>query len=345
MKNQVLIVLCGISFFATSPVFGMQHDSTEEQSKSTMTRQLFKVGDPTASHLEMFSDDLKIQVATYISPQGCLSMQRVCKRWNNALFPHQVSFLLETTLCDSLHGSCLLRDTSDQTTLSLRNINFSLCYFQNISGAEAISFENPLLLCSYKAPENFTENSQYFLGKQRVSYFKFHGTPNAFFLDGIPEGWHGNGRDESCSLFRVGCNMGVNLASLHGKTLKLSLSGYFVLNNHPSSNHLFSCSLANPYYVPTREDHIAALRLGVIEMHKAQIPLESIHQLCSNITMRDIKEILGIKEETREEGFARLRPQILQLKDAAISNAEIANRLSIPEDLIEEILNNKPDNQ
>jgi hypothetical protein len=52
-----------------------------------------------------------------------------------------------------------------------------------------------------------------------------------------------------------------------------------------------------------------------------------------------------VKSETREQGFARLRPQIIEMIDAAMTHEEIAYKLHLPEDLIDEILKSQPGNQ
>lgn len=304
MKNQVLSLLCGISFLVSSPVFGMEPDKTE--SKAIVTRLKFLVKKPDASvqPLEwLFHEGVfKQTVINSLSPDNCRQLLMTSKNLYNWFVPYMDSFTLGVRLGDSLLNgtNSLLIETSKNSNLSLAGRRFSLCFSTQKTIDQNLP---PIQLCSFSAPSRFGQVAYCLSNKayQPISYFsELHGEPKQFFLQGVSEQWESYGRTP-CG---IQCGYNLDFDALAGKKLKLMLEG--VKNGDA------------PYFFHQN--------LFMINGTQPEVEI-----------LEDVRPI--VKKETREEGFARLRPQIIQMIDAAISREDIARTLRIPEDLIEEILN------
>jgi DNA-binding NarL/FixJ family response regulator len=112
----------------------------------------------------------------------------------------------------------------------------------------------------------------------------------------------------------------------------------------------FGADLSNPCYVepeePKRERAVEAVK----SFYAQNMPLEDIHQRVARhfipgISMSETRKMLGLPNETREEAFARLRPEVIRLMDAAMSIEEIAAQFDLPEETIEAILSSQQDDQ
>lgn len=302
MKNQVLSLLCGISFLVSSPVFGMEPDKTE--SKAIVTRLKFLVKKPDASvqPLEwLFHEGVfKQTVINSLSPDNCRQLLMTSKNLYNWFVPYMDSFTLGVRLDDSLLNgtNSLLIETSKNSNLSLAGRRFSLCFSTQKTIDQNLP---PIQLCSFSAPSRFGQVAYCLSNKayQPISYFpELHGEPKQLFLQGVPKEW----QSYSSTPYGIQCGNNPDLWPLAGKKLKLMLEG---AKNGES-----------PYFF-----HQNLFRLNGTQPE----------------TLDDTTPM--VKKETKEEGFARLRPQIIQMIDAAISREDIARTLQIPEDLIEEILN------
>jgi hypothetical protein len=266
---------------------------------------------------EESSDVLKIIIAQYLSPEDCVMMEMACKRWYNYLSQYQVSFPLKVTLTS--FSPNLLLQTGELADLSLKDHKISFCYSPENSNKQ-------FPLCHIATPPNFIEGIKEFSCEfPSISFFTLHGVPSEYSIEGIPGGWFGIA--DFCGW--------TNKAVLQGRKLELGMGVNF---DFQDQSYQFSI-----YISPSDLDLV---ELKIQEMYSNDKSIKEIMQSYPDMDKRKIQKLLNIPEETREEGFARLRPEIIVLKDAAMTDAEIATKLRIPEDLIPEILKDgNSDNQ
>lgn len=258
-------------------------------------------------------------IAEYLSPEDCVMMEMACKRWYNYLSQYQVSFPLQVTLTS--YSPNLLLQISESPDLSLKDCTLSFFYSPENSTKR-------LPLCHIATPPSFIEGVKKFSCEfPSISFFTFHGVPNQYSMDGIPQDWL------NIAHF---CGF-TNRAVLQGRKVALDMG---VIRDFTDQSYQFSI-----YITPDHLEPEELIEQKIKSMYHHDKSIEEIMKIYPDVDKRKIKKILNIPEETKEEGFARLRPEILRFKDAAMTDAEIAAKLRIPEDLIEEILNSQPDNQ
>lgn len=340
MRSQVLSLLCGISFAVSSPVFGMELNQTREEAPAPtkVARAPWQINNLPSSPLENLPDELKIQAAKQLNLKECCMLEMTSKRWNNFFYPHKVFFSLPATLRVDNDIEILLG------SVNFKNREFSLVYHPE-SMTFPKSVENPFLLCSYAIPEGSKLQSGSYcplkpIKSPLLSCFKFH---ENFFeslsITGVPIGW-GETRQTleygPCTISRA---PDVNIFCETPCELMLRAE-----QRHSTGYPIFSCRLEPAQTLAQRKK--ADMVPLVINMFKqfALTPAE-IRKQCSLLSIQEIKKILEIPDETKEEGFERLRPEIRRRKDAGMSNIEIADELGIPDDLVDVIMNSKKESE
>jgi hypothetical protein len=320
MKNQVLSLLCGISFLVSSPVLGMDQLREEE---NVVARSPFPINSKTNSPLEILHDELKVTVVRNLHPVECCQLFPVSKRWYNFLLPYQVPFYLRAELVDLPAPGQFVMQTLESPDLSLKDCKLSLLY----SPKDVTSSDNPLQLCSFQTPSSFTADSPsvpnhttycFNGGFQPVSYFKFHGgEPDKFFLQGVPKGWEVRDskndlcfvRDLKNDLCCVSCpSDAINLSSFQGQKLKLHLYG---MAEPDGTYKRFSCSLSNPSYIESQKPSRVQMEKYIRTLYNHKIPLTTIQFVASiasqsaPMTIEELETILGITEETSVDYLQR----------------------------------------
>jgi hypothetical protein len=187
MKNQFLSLLCGISFLASSPVFGMEDWDSVSPEKTVyqpVSRKPF-----TGNIVEGWKlpNDTLISVAQHLFVKDCLAMELVCKQWYNSLCPHHVSF--------PLYGDIV---TGIRNIVRSQRAKITLCYSsQAVDSLIDKTDWSPLMpLGSVDGIFNSVEPTL-------ISYFKFHGQPKTFFIEGLPKVIRGERYGTYNTLFRV----------------------------------------------------------------------------------------------------------------------------------------------
>lgn len=368
MKNQVLSLLCGISFLVSSPVLGMdgeksankapiaQHKGVqaEEEKPSESTVAVQTVFSP-----ENLISDITIGILTKLQPSDCCAFWNVSQSWRKFLsfYREDVSLIPQIVEGGSYpFMNAIVNQTPD---LSFHERKISLHCFspQTDHMLELCTFTTPTL-AKLTFPMEFEVGAPPCclsdLSPIGFSYFRFFGTPREFSLQGVPEGWGGDCYNKGKTLFSVACSdLDIDLSSsLHEQKLTLTFLGELRgPSGYGEEPPLLKCALSNPSYAQTeiaqtKKANVerACLENRVKFLWKTKQALEYIQERTEK-PMNVIKEILGMKPETKEEAFAKLRSEVIRLTDAAMSTEDIARQLDLPEETIEAIRNSQPGNQ